>query len=65
MRTKAAAAGCAQPGLPELESLLNRRKGTGLMGGARLSAGVGEGVPTGPGWGKFWAGAGWFSGPRE
>ena len=65
MRAKAAAAGRARPGLPELESRLNRRKGTGLMGGARLSAGAGEGMPTGPGWGKFWAGVGWFSGPRE
>ena len=53
MRAKAAAAGRARPGLPELESRSGGRKGTGPTGGARLSAGAGEGAPTGPGWGKI------------
>ena len=47
------AVGSARPGLPELESRSGGRKGTGPTGGARLSAGAGEGAPTGPGWGKI------------
>jgi len=44
---------------------LSRRKRTGPTGGARLSAGAGEGAPTGPGWGNFWAGLGWAAGEKR
>ena len=57
------AAGRARPGLPELESRLNRRKGTGMTRGPRVSASAGSGELL-AGLARERAGRGSWSGPR-